>query len=1257
MQDTITQLRTDLSLFQQESLLRIQRLESRLEALEKEAKSPESKKEQPSKTLLLQAPTRPQIIVFPPETQQNNLLKTTNPTKTQIPVVAATKQISSPSETTFITNNKTPIHREEKAPIVAAEYSSPASDADNFLWDLLSEFFTQVVGSFFINIFSKIRDLYLHYKQQEKLTVAFLTVSGIIASVLGFGFILQYSFNNFFNEVAKVATGFVFSLAIIFTGSRIIQRRDAFREYGSSLIGLGIILVYLCIYFASSFYKFITPSLGFVLIFGNTLAAYFLALKYETRIVSLISFLGGAFVPFILNTYGHSLEFYFCFLLLLCTSMIYLSQKIQWQTLVHISFLIATAILEISILQTTFTESLSFTIFLVHCFSYIYLYNSLFQHKRLKGKLAKEDLSIIAGSVSLLLLNTFYLLRTSEYTGYLYLGNALFFLSVGIYPSPQTKPKIRALLLGIAGSFMALAIPTLFSFNRMPLFWLQEAFLLLVLGFIYKIVSVRREALVLATIAMAQSFFHLRPISENWNASWLEWFGNSGMMNFVLLGASLSTLLLIMHKFEQRLDSYERDIFKFLQEGIHFWILGFYLLFCYRLAPNFAFVFVAIAMPYFFYQAQKYQLPYTKFLGFACYAFLILQGCISAYNSIVFMDILTSQWQPFAFCLLLAHMLIPGILFLLANAYFVNKVEPIQPFSQQITTLNNEIISLWFLASYLFIVYSLSSTFFLLAGLVPIAFLFLRAEKYKLRITQYLGFSQYALFLLFVVRFCLQEFPAYPISLSNSSWQLNSFELLLIGTALLYLNRLFPQIYNYLQPFAKQLSWGNQELFSLWCVFSFLYASYYIYAPAMYILSVLAIPALLWRAKKKRLPLTQALAFVCYAITLWPLLQSVQATQSLSFRQQSVWGKVSFIEAFVLLWSLQWFLEKKLPQHNLLAFSKRLRLFFYGTLPLLFLPHMLKYHMAYVPLALWCSVAIATLLTKFVKERVLQNELSLLSLLASVASIFANLVYAGKDFTWLPLLTTLVGLIVLNTIRFSNIQQKEKSLAIASLVLGRTNLMYPGFAIWSLIYLFSQSFASSFFATSLYTLLLFLLRNRLLYTFAIPALCYRISQGLVTAASISFVLENTIFGNDFGILSSVLGIVSFVFFSFSVFANRKDMGSILEGDDFRREELYGYHILSFLMYTNITQLLTGLWLGPLTTILLVVHAVCILFSHAAKNYKQIQTIAVSLFVLAFSKIFFYDLRDFQLIEKVIAFTIIGMLLLVSAYFMQKRQAR
>ncbi|HIG43630.1 MAG TPA: DUF2339 domain-containing protein [Gammaproteobacteria bacterium] len=80
-------------------------------------------------------------------------------------------------------------------------------------------------------------------------------------------------------------------------------------------------------------------------------------------------------------------------------------------------------------------------------------------------------------------------------------------------------------------------------------------------------------------------------------------------------------------------------------------------------------------------------------------------------------------------------------------------------------------------------------------------------------------------------------------------------------------------------------------------------------------------------------------------------------------------------------------------------------------------------------------------------------------------------------------------------------------------------------------------------------------------------------------------------------------------------------------------------------------------LGPYSTVLLVAHATAILFTTVIKRFSTMLKLALVFYLLAVVKILGFDMEDFSVFQKVIAFMGIGVLLLVSAYQFQRFRER
>ncbi|MFK7921308.1 MAG: hypothetical protein AB8H47_05100, partial [Bacteroidia bacterium] len=202
---------------------------------------------------------------------------------------------------------------------------------------------------------SYVKDVYQHYKEDGKLPVFFMTLGGILALLFGFGYLMQMGISLMLDHlservflVIKLTGSFLASTAIILWGRKLIKKGDLYRDFGAAMLGLGIAINYMLLYFIGDnalLPLLNNPIAGWGLALVNSALGVWLGLKQEARIVAVISLLGGAFVPFYLHSATFSI-FYLGYLWVLCFTAIWLSQRIDWQPLRTGAFLVFAFLVE-----------------------------------------------------------------------------------------------------------------------------------------------------------------------------------------------------------------------------------------------------------------------------------------------------------------------------------------------------------------------------------------------------------------------------------------------------------------------------------------------------------------------------------------------------------------------------------------------------------------------------------------------------------------------------------------------------------------------------------------------------------------------------------------------------------------------------------------------------------------------------------------------------------------------------------------------
>lgn len=160
---------------------------------------------------------------------------------------------------------------------------------------------------------------------------------GAIVLVLGIAFFLKYAFDNeWITESMRVALGVVIGLALIGAGTRFVGR--GYAGYGQILIGGGLVVLYLSVFAAYSFYDLIGRAPAFVLLALVTVAAAFLADRHEARGLAFMAVGGGFLTPFVIGGTRDAQVTLFTYDALLVAGTMFLARRRDWPGLNALSF-------------------------------------------------------------------------------------------------------------------------------------------------------------------------------------------------------------------------------------------------------------------------------------------------------------------------------------------------------------------------------------------------------------------------------------------------------------------------------------------------------------------------------------------------------------------------------------------------------------------------------------------------------------------------------------------------------------------------------------------------------------------------------------------------------------------------------------------------------------------------------------------------------------------------------------------------------
>ncbi len=475
-----------------------------------------------------------------------------------------------------VTTASPPVSQKTKPDSSPGSVKNPSKKS---LFSVLMSLFTTLLSMLlgpFSGLLEQFSALYQYYQKQGKAPVFFMTLTGVVALVFGFGYLLQYSFNEYLGPMGKVVIGFVIAFATIGGGVWFTKNKQEMAEYGSSIIALGVVLSYLCAYFAGPYYGVLPDFFGFLLLVAVTAIAYVLALLFETRVVAIVTLVGGAAMPLVMGHVDQSPQLYLSYLLVLTCATLHLSQRIRWQPLAYVAMLLSAAMVEVSITNREMALTLLEyaepygLIVILHGFFYAFAFYALQGLSRIVA-MDKVRLTIVIANIVFYLALSEQLVASSVLLGVIYLLNIVPWLVLFIMPHKVFRYStgsdefraVQALALLHAGLLMGLGVLVLSSPDLMGVIWCVEALLLVYLGSKFQFASVRIEgyvALLISFVTMATQIVLWLLDSVAPMPLLLSLDMNMGWVNLIAVTALIYCALMLLSRQAAILTDKERSL-------------------------------------------------------------------------------------------------------------------------------------------------------------------------------------------------------------------------------------------------------------------------------------------------------------------------------------------------------------------------------------------------------------------------------------------------------------------------------------------------------------------------------------------------------------------------------------------------------------------------------------------------------------------------------------------------------------------------
>ena len=523
--------------------------------------------------------------------------------------------------------------------------------------DLLSQGLATIMAPFGA-ITEQIKSFYHHYQAKGLGPVFLMTVAGIITLTLGFGYLLQYSINHWFSELGKALLGFASANAIIAGGIFIRQKRAGMADFGSGIVGLGLILNFLCAYFIGPYFEIIPNSASFILLLLITLAGYGLSMRLDAKVISVIALVGGSTAPMMLLSQSYAPLLYLPYLLLIGIGALAQSYKLKWPLLLEITALLHIGCIEafsyfVPLPLTDFGGGSLLALFSINAAFYLYgitglLFTQQFSHQ---DKQPSNTLShrMLALPIALLAFVLFELTQFTEFAGEIFAVNALICAALYWQLKSRLEKARSGLLLVFAGSFAGFAALYLLSHDFLGLVLLLEALLLLWIGTKEELVSVRAEAYVLLLMGLGLNAFSVLDSMALLESSILDALAISALSAFgvslIALALSCAALVFAIRLLtftNAPLSALEHQLCRILKELLSGFYVATIILAAYLLSSDYYLAILPLVSLLLLYLSAKDKLVVSEFAAWL----LLLPLLFKVVEGITLADSFSFSAQP-----------------------------------------------------------------------------------------------------------------------------------------------------------------------------------------------------------------------------------------------------------------------------------------------------------------------------------------------------------------------------------------------------------------------------------------------------------------------------------------------------------------------------------------------------------------------------------------------------------------------------------
>jgi uncharacterized membrane protein len=303
---------------------------------------------------------------------------------------------------------------------------------------------------------------------------------GILITIIGVFIGAKYAIDKeLISPAMRIILSYLFAAALFFVALRL---KPKYENFSSILMAGGLAVTYFVTYIAFSFYQLFPQGVAFAMMIITTMAAVFVSLWYNLKVIALIGQVAAYAIPFLLGDGSGNVSVLLTYISIINIGLLVLSFKKDWKILYHIAFFLTWIIYAFWIVSSNNTSTKFSTGLLFLSINFFTFYVTFLSYKIIRKQIYKieEIVILLLNALFFFFLGTYLIdesFNSHRQLTWFTLSNAAIHFVVGylVYRLKLTDKTVFRFILGLGLLFVTVSIPIEFDGSWVTLLWTVEA--------------------------------------------------------------------------------------------------------------------------------------------------------------------------------------------------------------------------------------------------------------------------------------------------------------------------------------------------------------------------------------------------------------------------------------------------------------------------------------------------------------------------------------------------------------------------------------------------------------------------------------------------------------------------------------------------------------------------------------------------------------------------------------------------------------